>query len=136
MRLTNLQEKIFSEIKEDIKSNLDMSINKTARRHYVSPALLVKISQKMGYSGYRSMIYSLMGDAKKYDIARDFNPEMFQKVFISNYSEEMVSSFVSHFIVAKNEYIYAAGNGYSSLVVEYLSKRALKKDIRLFLMTV
>ena len=69
--LNGLQRQILDEIKEDIKKNSDMSIKDFAKRHYISPAFLVNLSKKLGYSGYRELIFSFKSSHKSQPAAQD-----------------------------------------------------------------
>ena len=91
--LNGLQRQILDEIKEDIKKNSDMSIKDFAKRHYISPAFLVNLSKKLGYSGYRELIFSFKSSHKSQPAAQDRDLAGIRNTIISNYSEEMVDTF-------------------------------------------
>lgn len=133
-KLTDLQEQILEELKAEIRKRGDVSIQSFCQSHFVSPAFLVKLSQKLGYSGYKELIFSLKMSRVGHQVVHVNDGHVFPELFIGNFSEELMKSVVDRFRKAKNNYIYANGRGYSSLVVEYASMRSLKKGYRVIYM--
>ena len=129
--LNGLQRQILDEIKEDIKKNSDMSIKDFAKRHYISPAFLVNLSKKLGYSGYRELIFSFKSSHKSQPAAQDRDLAGIRNTIISNYSEEMVDTFVRHMKGAKEKYVYAMGIGYSMVAIDYISRKGVRDGYRL-----
>ena len=129
--LNGLQRQILDEIKEDIKKNSDMSIKDFAKRHYISPAFLVNLSKKLGYSGYRELIFSFKSSHKSQPAAQDRDLAGIRNTIISNYSEEMVDTFVRHMKGAKEKYVYAMGIGYSMVAIDYISRKCVRDGYRL-----
>ena len=125
--LNGLQRQILDEIKEDIKKNSDMSIKDFAKRHYISPAFLVNLSKKLGYSGYRELIFSFKSSHKSQPAAQDRDLAGIRNTIISNYSEEMVDTFVRHMKGAKEKYVYAMGIGYSMVAIDYISRKCVRE---------
>lgn len=133
-KLTNLQEQILEELKAEIRKKGDVSIQNFCSSHFVSPAFLVKLSQKLGYSGYKELLFSLKMGQVGHQVVHVNDGMVFPELFIGNYSEELMKRIADKFRKAKNNYIYANGRGYSSLVVEYVSMRSLKKGYRVIYM--
>ena len=129
--LNGLQRQILDEIKEDIKKNSDMSIKDFAKRHYISPAFLVNLSKKLGYSGYRELIFSIKSDHKSPPAAQDRDLAGIRNTIISNYSEELVDTFIRHMKGAKEKYVYAMGVGYSMVAIDYISRKCVRDGYRL-----
>lgn len=133
-KLTSLQEQILAELKAEIRKKGDVSIQNFCANHFVSPAFLVKLSQKLGYSGYKELIFSLKMGQNGHQIVHIDDAIDFPELYIGNYSEELLEKVAEKFKKAKNNYIYVNGRGYSSLIVEYVSMRSLKKGYRIIYM--
>lgn len=108
-----------------------MSIKDFAKRHYISPAFLVNLSKKLGYSGYRELIFSFKSSHKSQPAAQDRDLAGIRNTIISNYSEEMVDTFVRHMKGAKEKYVYAMGIGYSMVAIDYISRKCVRDGYRL-----
>lgn len=133
-KLTDLQEQILEELKAEIRKKKDVSIQNFCSNHFVSPAFLVKLSQKLGYSGYKELIFSLKMSQTGHQVVHMNDDTVFPELFIGNYSDELLEKVAEKFRKAKSNYIYANGRGYSSLVVEYVGMRSLKKGYRIIYM--
>ena len=128
--LNGLQRQILEEIKADIKKNSDMSIKELAKRHYVSPAFLVNLSKKLGYSGYSELIFSFKSNLKSPNMAQMHDLKGIRSTVIRNYSEALAADFSQNMKRAKEKYIYAAGVGYSMVIIDYISRKCIQKGYR------
>ncbi len=129
--LNELQEKILGELINEVRDNNKISIQEFSDKHFVSPAFLIKLSKKLGYSGYKELVFSLKMAEKMPKNIGFSNNIGYPYTVISNYSSELVENFGNHLKNAKPYYIYAAGQGYSSVVVEYMSKKLLPLGYRM-----
>ena len=67
--LNELQEKILGELINEVRDNNKISIQEFSDKHFVSPAFLIKLSKKLGYSGYKEfglLFENGRKNAKKY----------------------------------------------------------------------
>lgn len=128
--LNGLQRQILDKIKEDIRKNRDMSIKDFAKRNYISPAFLVNLSKKLGYSGYRELIFSMKSNYKSSSAAPNCDLSESRNAIISNYSEEMVDIFIRYMKGAKGNYVYANGVGYSMVAIDYISRKCALEGYR------
>lgn len=130
--LNDLQKQILNEIKAEIKRDGNLSIREFAKNHYVSPAFLVKLSKKLGYSGYKELIFSLKMDSNKQE--REGEDEYLTKIenlIFENYNDEMARTFREYFENSFDHYIYAGGKGYSDVVIDFISRKCIRRGYRL-----
>ncbi|WP_267112863.1 hypothetical protein, partial [Xanthomonas sacchari] len=91
--------------------------------NYSSPATVVKLAKKMGYTGYTDMVYRLyfmqknLNNKDENSLSSIFNSDLFSEI-----SEISVETFVDLLAVAKkqNLRIYLTGSGFSKPIAEYI----------------
>lgn len=125
--MTNLQKDILEKIKLDIITQKKMSIKECSERNYVSPSFLVKLSKKLGYSGYSELIFALK--SSDVNVAKKSNC-ICPLDIIGNYSERLVNDFVDLLLLGKDGVIEGQGKGYSAHVVKYISYRLSEAGFR------
>ena len=57
--LNESEQQMFQSLLEAADQNIQYSVREFAARNYVSPAALIRLSKKMGYTGYTDMVYRL-----------------------------------------------------------------------------
>lgn len=132
--LNELQGKIFEELVKEIKYGGDVSIKSFSEKHFVSPSFLVKLSKKLGYSGFKELVFSLGMDGKMPKCMEAPDGTDYPHMIISNYSKELTGEFARKLLDARPYYIYAAARGYSGMVVEYMSQKLLAQGYRMVYM--
>lgn len=91
-RLSVLEKDVLNSIKNDVQEDdKDMTINAVARRNFVSQALLVKLAKKMGFSGYRDLLFFL-----RHSQAEEGNPQI-------TVTEEALKGVIKNFSVFCNK---------------------------------
>ena len=125
--LSELQKKTLSSIKDDINNKRNMSIRECANRNYVSIGFLTKLAKKIGYSGYKELIFSL--GSKRYDAVVEDNDKYIYK-YIVNYSNELQNQFDELFLHVKDGCIHCEGSGYSLVAIDYICKKTSKKGYK------
>lgn len=58
--LTSLETDILTYIVEHITDIQDMGVRAVARETYTSPASVIRLSKKLGFTGFTDMYYSLL----------------------------------------------------------------------------
>src|SRR5690625_3921279 len=66
--LTNLEENILEYVIENINEIQDMGVRDVAKATYASPASVIRLSKKLGYTGFTGMYYSLLPIIKKSEL--------------------------------------------------------------------
>ncbi|MEC6748316.1 hypothetical protein VXN63_07145 [Marinilactibacillus sp. XAAS-LB27] len=64
-RLTSLEEEIFKYFVEHIDTVQEMGVRALAKATFTSPASVIRLSKKLGYTGFTDMYYSLLPIIKK-----------------------------------------------------------------------
>lgn len=127
-QLTTTEASILQKILADPERSLELSIRELAQENFSSPATVVKLAKKMGYTGYTDMIYRLyytQKNLKKSD-ERPLNKLIDDDLF-SDISEMSLEIFIDLLKVAKKQdlRIYVTGSGFSKPVAEYISMKLL-----------
>lgn len=63
--LTGLEENILEYVIENINEIQNMGVRDVAKATYTSPASVIRLSKKLGYTGFTDMYYSLLPMIKK-----------------------------------------------------------------------
>ena len=58
-KLSDTEQKLLAFILEHHEEALSMGVRQIAARNFVSPALVIKLSKKMGFTGFTDMVYRL-----------------------------------------------------------------------------
>lgn len=130
-RLSVLEKDVLNSIKNDVQDErADMTISAVARRNFVSQALLVKLSKKMGFSGYRDLLFYLRQAQTEKEEKR--NPQGSVdgscRSLIRNYSPVLHKQFNDFFQESRGTVISVFGIENSDLVAEFIVKRIMEKQ--------
>lgn len=128
--LSKLETEVFQYILDNIDECSNMGVREIARNNFTSTTTIIRISKKLGYDGFREMIYDLknhskLGTVKRYDIFKD----EYIKQIISN---ENIDSDIKKFIklVFSNKRVLVYGNGFSKSISEYIYKKLTVRGIQ------
>lgn len=66
--LTELDKQILQYIIEHIDTVLQMGVRKVAKANYTSPATVIRLAKKLGYTGFVDMYYQLLPQVKKMEV--------------------------------------------------------------------
>lgn len=125
-KLTETEERILSYILSNIERSLEMNVRDVAKSNYSSPATVVKLSKKIGFSGYTDMVYRLYYEMKapkaEKGLEMDYLIELFQQI-----NEEDISNFISLLNAVRPAPIFICGSGFSEPIAKYLSMKLLAK---------
>lgn len=127
--LTTLEEDILAYIVKNISDIQDMGVRAVAKETFTSPASVIRLSKKMGYSGFTDMYYSLLPLIKKAEndpfstegtlLNYDFS------TMLSDLSEEKLDLFIEHILLKKETYTFIYATGFSKIIAEYIYKKLL-----------
>ncbi len=106
-----------------------MAVREVANINFVSAATIIKLSKKMGYTGYTDMIYRLnfmMTSRRK-------NKERMSDItsFINDIPVEILRDFMEHLKMHKNHIILVSATGFSSPLAEYMERKLLVTGFRI-----
>ena len=129
-RLSVLEKDVLNSIKNDVQDEkMDMTISAVARRNFVSQALLVKLAKKMGFSGYRDLLFYLrqaQTDEEKQSGFLGPGAEPCRSI-IRNYSETLQQQFTEYFEMSKGTVISVFGIDDSALVADFFVRHIMEK---------
>lgn len=127
--LTDLEFSILDYIVENIEEIQDVGVRDIANATFTSPSSVIRLSKKMGFTGYTDMYYSLLPIVKKSKVDRydagsgvlDFD---FSEI-LTDFSEEKIETFNRHIFSKSDKYIFIYATGFSNIIAEYIYKKLL-----------
>lgn len=127
--LTEIDVQLVQYIIENIDTVLQMGVRKIAKENFTSPATVIRLSKKLGYTGFVDMYYQLLPLVKRADLPQNGVMEDFleisEKDFLDHNSLEDFQSFIDNVLNLKQSYIFIYATGFSAIAAEYLYKKLL-----------
>lgn len=127
--LSELDIKILHYIIENIDDVLERGVREIAKDNFTSPSTIIRLSKKMGYTGFIDLYYQLLPMIKNTDDHPVDNDEEFlrisQKDFFKENSREDIHQFIHQVLHLKQKYIFIYATGFSAIAAEYLYKKLL-----------
>lgn len=128
-QLTELDEKILHYVVSNMDTVLQMGVREIARVNYTSPASIIRLSKKLGYTGFVDMYYHLLPKVSRTQQTAEKNPEdifKFELDDIFQYNtRENEDRFIQQVLNLKQQYIFIYATGFSAIAAEYLYKKLL-----------
>lgn len=128
-KLTELDIQILQYIIDHIDTVLQMGVRHIAKENYTSPATVVRLSKKLGYTGFVDMYYQLLPQVKKLEVRqaggmKDF-PEIRPQDFFKYNTMEDIEQFIDKVLNLRKKFIFIYATGFSAIAAEYLYKKLL-----------
>lgn len=127
--LSELDMKILHYIIENIDDVLARGVREIAKDNFTSPSTIIRLSKKMGYTGFIDLYYQLLPMVKKTGDHPSDSDEDFlhisQKDFFKENSREDINQFIQQALYLKQKYIFIYATGFSAIAAEYLYKKLL-----------
>ncbi|GEL67962.1 MurR/RpiR family transcriptional regulator [Marinilactibacillus psychrotolerans] len=128
-KLTSLEKAILQYFVAHIDTVQDMGVRAVASATYTSPASVIRLSKKLGYTGFTDMYYSLLPMIKKAENNSNTENETILstdfKSLIKNCSYENTQQFIDNVLLLKQKYIFIYATGFSQIAAEYIYKKLL-----------
>lgn len=128
-QLTELDRNILAYVIEHIDTVLQMGVRQIAKENYTSPASVIRLSKKLGYTGFVDMYYHLAPKIKQGENPQQQKPEeLFNFELADIYqtnSQEDIELFIEKVMNLKQKYIFLYATGFSAIAAEYLYKKLL-----------
>lgn len=127
IKLTSIEEGIIIYLIENIDTCTSQGIRTIAKENFTSPSTIIRLSKKLGYSGFVELTYSLKN--KLSNNKGDKFPEDMKRTLFSTNSENAVNDFIN--CINKGN-ILVSGEGFSEIVSKYMYMKLLvlgKKSI-------
>lgn len=123
INLSELEKIILNKIHEHISKNEKVGINGVAQECFVSKAAIIKLSKKLGYSGYSEMYYTILASTNN-ALKLDFSNNI-----VSTYESEALTIHVNMLVELLREYsekrIYLDSLGFCDSAKEYYLQKLL-----------
>lgn len=127
--LTELDVKLLNYIIENIDSVLQKGVREIAKENYTSPATVIRLSKKMGYTGFVDLYYQLLPMVKEQGMRSTENTEDFfhikQQDFFRENTLEDIELFIKETLNLPQKFIFIYATGFSAIAAEYLYKKLL-----------
>lgn len=127
--LTELDVQIVQYIIDNIDNVLHKGVREIAKENFTSPATIIRLSKKLGYSGFVDMYYHLLPMIKKVEMSQSSDIEDFlhisQKDFLTHNSMQDIETFISKVLTLQQKYIFIYATGFSAIAAEYFYKKLL-----------
>ncbi|WP_245831878.1 MurR/RpiR family transcriptional regulator [Oceanobacillus senegalensis] len=127
--LTELDVQVLNYIVQNIDTVLYKGVREIAKENYTSPATVIRLSKKLGYTGFVDMYYQLVplvnsAKLQQTEIIGDFPEIRLQDFFEYNTMEE-IELFIEKVLHLRQNFIFIYATGFSAIVAEYLYKKLL-----------
>lgn len=127
--LSEVDVQIIQYIIDHIDTVLHKGVREIAKDNFTSPATVIRLSKKLGYTGFVDMYYQLLPMIKKVGMPQvrdggDFL-QISQTDFLTYNSMEDIETFISKVLNLKQKYIFIYATGFSAIAGDYLYKKLL-----------
>ncbi|RFB17089.1 MurR/RpiR family transcriptional regulator [Bacillus sp. HNG] len=127
--LSEIDVQLVQYIIDNIDTVLQMGVRKIAKENFTSPATVIRLSKKLGYTGFVDMYYQILPLVKKADIPKSDATEDFFEInqwdYMTHNSMEEIDLFIQKVLNLQQRYIFIYATGFSAIVAEYLYKKLL-----------
>lgn len=117
------EQQLLQAVLETAKNGGPCSVREFAAQNYTSPAAVIRLSKKMGYTGYTDMIYRIgfliQNEIDNKNHASDIT------AFIGDIPEEKIHRFVELLHANRQKPILVTGTGFCAPLQEFLVRKLL-----------
>ncbi|WP_297130925.1 MurR/RpiR family transcriptional regulator [Terrisporobacter sp.] len=127
--LTERETEVLKYIIENIDNVNKMGVRGIAKENFTSTSTIMRLSKKLGYSGFLEMQYNLLSIVKNIT-DREINNNSFidslnMDSIIKINERKDIDNFIDILLEENSKFIFIYGNGFSSIVAEYINKKLL-----------
>ena len=122
-KLTETERQILEYILKNIDNVLDKGVREVAQANYTSATTIIKLSKKLGYTGYVDMLYRLNFIIKNNEKNQERTSDITS--FIDEIDKSTIDSFIDTLIKHRHDIIYITGTGFSSPIVDFFCRKML-----------
>ena len=121
--LSESDQLLLQAVLDAVEQQAQYSVREFAARNYVSPAAVIRLSKKLGYTGYTDMIYRLgflvrNGDRNKAHTS-DINS------FIGEIPPGRIETFLDRLSLARQRTVLVAGTGFCEPLRDFFVRKLL-----------
>ena len=117
------EQQLLQAVLETAKNGGQCSVREFAAQNYTSPAAVIRLSKKMGYTGYTDMIYRIgfliQNEIDNKNHASDIT------AFIGGIPEEKIHRFVELLHANRQKPILVTGTGFCAPLQEFMVRKLL-----------
>lgn len=121
--LNESEQQLLLKILESVEQETRYSVREFAAQNYVSPATILRLSKKMGYTGYTDMVYRL--EFLIQNEIRNKNLSSAITSFIGEIPSECIAQFDRLLSVHKHDAILVCGTGFCAPLRDFLVRKLL-----------
>ncbi|MCM0648203.1 MurR/RpiR family transcriptional regulator [Clostridium swellfunianum] len=122
-KLTETERNILEYILKNIDAVLKQGVREVANSNYTSAATIIKLSKKLGYTGYIDMVYRLNFIIKNNKRNQERTSEITS--FIAEIEKEKIDSFISMLIKHREDIILITATGFSDPIAEFFWRKMM-----------
>lgn len=127
--LTETEEMVLNYMVNNMDTLLEKGVRQIAQENFTSPASIMRLTKKLGYSGFIDMYYQLLPMVQ----GKQIDPFTVDPSTLSNPLEIILGvntikdmdSFVKLLKGTKSKYIFIYATGFSGIIGEYIYKKLL-----------
>ncbi|WP_367567375.1 MurR/RpiR family transcriptional regulator [Lacrimispora sp.] len=132
--LTEVEEGVLHYIIEHIDSMLKMGVRGVAKENFTSTSTIMRLTKKLGYSGFVDMYYKLRPLVNRVqendDTGMHFISSFCSNSLLKYNSYEDIQEFARRIVRLDGGYVFLYATGFSAIPVEYLTKKLLVLGIK------
>lgn len=120
VKLSQTEKSVMQYLVENIDEAIKIGIRGVAQKGYTSTATVMRLAKKLGFEGFREMVYSFRNEMNQ---ASNTLPEELREQIHFIYDMQKLDIFFR--ILARKGFICIQAEGHSALLAEYLEKKLL-----------
>ncbi len=130
-KLSDNEKQIIDYLMTHTKEIDGCPLREIAKRIYTSPATIVRLTQKLGFSSYTEFFYFLKNQLKQQQITEATIDYQIDSASI----DQMIASIRDIYANQPNKFITIYATGFSGIIAEYLHKKMLVNGIKTLLVS-
>lgn len=121
--LTESDQQLLQAVLEAVEQRAQYSVRVFAAQNYVSPAAVIRLSKKLGYTGYTDMIYRLGFLVRNEDHNKAHTSDI--NSFIGEIPTEQIEAFLDGLTQNRQRTILVAGTGFCEPLRDFFVRKLL-----------
>lgn len=127
-KLSDTEQKILAYILDHHEDVLSMGVRQVAAVNFASPAMVIKLAKKMGFTGFVDMVYQLNFLIKNRSKNRNHTSSLTS--FIGNIDSSKLNGYMEMLERHKDDVILITATGFCSPIAEYITRKLLVRGFR------
>lgn len=127
--LSDLDEQILTYILNNMDCVLQRGVRQIAKDNFTSPASVIRLSKKLGYTGFIDLYYQLLplvnSETDKDETEGVDFFELERSLVLQHNSAEKTDAFIKNVLCLEGKVIFIYAAGFSAITAEYLYKKLL-----------